>query len=118
MPALGLATHAVKPAGDGGVGVTSEADHDRQIDAFSQKPQYPLNTLQTGFEIVERRANARSEHLAARLTLESLDAVMITVANQRMNGIVGDAAVGAVGIWAGEAACGNQLLASARAFGL
>jgi hypothetical protein len=34
VPALRMATHAVKPASDGGVSVTSEADHNGQIDAF------------------------------------------------------------------------------------
>lgn len=118
MSALRVAAHAVELAGDGGIGVPSEADHDGQIDAFGEKSEHHFDPLGIGLEVVERRSEAGGEDLAAGLTLEARDMVVMTVADECMNSIIGDGAVATVGIWTGKAMRGNGLLASARAFGL
>jgi len=105
VPALRMATHAVKLAGDGGVGVTSEADHDGQIETFSEKPEHHFDPLEIGFEVVERCTEARCKDFAASLTLEARNVIIMTVANECMNSIIGDGAVATVGVWAGKAMC-------------
>lgn len=103
VPELRMAAHAVDPAGDSGVGVASEADHDGPIDALCDKPEHHFDPCRIGFKIVERGTAARGEDLAASLTLETGNAVVMSVANKGMNGVVDDPAVVAVRIWAGKA---------------
>ncbi len=108
----------MKPAGNSGVSMSRIADHDRAIDAFNQKQEHPFDLLRGDFEIIQWRAEARGEDFAARLTFETRDAVVMSVADEGMNRAVVDATVVAVRIRAGKAVSGNRLLASARAFGL
>ncbi|MFW5709718.1 MAG: hypothetical protein ACOCX5_05810 [Chloroflexota bacterium] len=118
MPTLHVVAHAVKLTGAGGVGVPGKTNHDGQIDTLGDKPEHHFDPLEIGFEIVERRAKTRGEDFAASLTLEARDMIMMTVADERMNSIIGDDAVATVGVWVGEAVCVNGCLASARAFDL
>ncbi len=52
------------------------------VDAFSEKPEHHFDPLGSGFEEVQRRAEARGEDFAASLTLEARDAFVMTVANE------------------------------------
>jgi hypothetical protein len=86
-----VAAHAFQPAGDGGITASGEAHHDRHIDPFGQKPQHHLDAIRTGFQVVQRCADAGGKHLAARLTLETLDAIVPAVTDQCMDSIIRDA---------------------------
>ena len=118
VPTLRVVAHAVEPASDGGVGMTGEAEHDGHIDALGDKPERYFDPFGSRFEVIERCAETRGKDFAAHLTLETRDMVVMTVANEGVDGFVGDAAGVAVRIRAGKAVSGDGFLATARAFGL
>ena len=90
-----MVAHALEPSGDGGLGVTSEADHDGDVDPFGHQPEHHLDAVGRGLEIVERRVASAGEIRSAPLAAEMLDVSLdaaFAVADEGMDLIISDRA--------------------------
>jgi hypothetical protein len=101
--------------------VTGKADHHGPIQAFGQKPEHHLDLIGLGFEIVQGRAFPDREGFAAGLTTEfanGLGLINPAIADQGVNGRVGDAEIITPGMRTSMSGGVNAFLSSSLAFTL
>ena len=116
-----MVAHALEPAGDGGVGVASVADHAGDVDAFGHQPEDHLDAVGCCLEIVEWGVAAAGEVCSAPLAAEVLDVSLdaaFAVAHEGMNLVISDAEEVAKRIEACETGGEDLFLAPSRAFAL
>ena len=104
-----------------GLGMTCEADHDGDVDAFGHQPEHHLDAIGCGLEVVERGVAAAGESCFAGLAAKLLDVIVdstFAVADEGVDLIIGDAEVVTPGIEAGEPGGADLLLASPSALTL
>jgi hypothetical protein len=118
VPALAVTAHALEPAGEGSIGMTGEADKDGDIDPLSKKPEDKLNLFGIGLEVIKWGVDPTGEDFVTGLALEALNAVVHTVADQRMDRGVCNAIIVAVGMRTREPMSGHRFLATTTALAL
>src|SRR5512135_678839 len=96
---LGMLASASQPGGDRGWSKAEDPRGRRRIQSFSQRREHHGDLLRGCFQAVQRRVASSAERGAARLATKRLDrfsAAMSAIPNERMEGSVGVAEVGAL----------------------